>query len=442
MITPNKAKDLTPLPYRILDDEEKVRKVVALIREKAAESRMFKLAMECCTKCGACINACHSYLGTEDPLNIPTKRADLVRSVYKEEIMPLAGVLGKVAGGIGVNPELLEKWFTYFYQCNQCRRCALVCPFGIDTAEVTIMARQILAELGMVPRFNVGIVKNMVNTGNNMGITKPALLDNCEFLEEEMYEETDIKIRIPVDEEADIMYVPSSADFFVNTNTMIGVAKMYHAAGIKWTIPSEIIEAANFGLFFDEKVMKEHNRRLLECAKKLKAKKIVQGECGHGWRAARMYTEGLNGPVEVEIRHIHEEAAYFIAKGIIKVDPERNGDVVYTYHDPCNLARAGDIIEEPRFILRHVVKNFVEMTPNREENFCCGAGSGLLMEEIMETRMKLGKVKVEQVKKTGAGYVVAPCSICKAQLPLVFEHYKLPVEMSGLMDLVGKAIIL
>ena len=47
-----------------------------------------------------------------------------------------------------------------------------------------------------------------------------------------------------------------------------------------------------------------------------------------------------------------------------------------TYHDPCNIARSGRITEEPRELLRAICKDFVEMTPNRTENYCCGGGGG------------------------------------------------------------------
>ena len=115
-----------------------------------------------------------------------------------------------------------------------------------------------------------------------------------------------------------------------------------------------------------------------------------------------------------------------------------------TLHDPCNYARAGDIIEQPRELIKACVTEFVEMTPNREENFCCGGGSGILMDEMMEIRMQLGKKKAEQVKELGElDYFATPCSICKAQLPHVLKHYGMgDLKTGGVMDLVGKALVL
>ncbi|MGW8180863.1 MAG: heterodisulfide reductase-related iron-sulfur binding cluster, partial [bacterium] len=80
-----------------------------------------------------------------------------------------------------------------------------------------------------------------------------------------------------------------------------------------------------------------------------------------------------------------------------------------TYHDPCNIARTGRIVEEPRELLRAICNDFREMTPNREENYCCGGGGGTVsIDEIREFRTgSLGKLKAEQIKATGAKYVVS-----------------------------------
>ena len=83
------------------------------------------------------------------------------------------------------------------------------------------------------------------------------------------------------------------------------------------------------------------------------------------------------------------------------------------------------------------------MYPNREKNFCCTGGSGqVTMDELNELKAKCGLVKAQQIKATGASILAAPCAICKAELPRVMERYNLGVEVHGLQDLVGYAIVL
>ncbi len=413
-------------------------KALKKMAEMRSKMRSLMVMLETCTKCGNCAQQCHSFLGTEDYYNFPAARAELFRRIYKRYFTWQGRLFGRFAGAEDFTEETLEKWLTYYYQCNECRRCARFCPFGIDTAEITIIARHILSELGIMPKFMQGVAANMSRTGNNMGIPKAAIIDSAEFMESEMREETGLDIKIPVDKPgSDALYIPSSADFFTNVDTMLGAAKMFHVLGTNWTIASSVLEAANFGLLFDFNVMAEHNRRLKTAAAELGASLVIQGECGHGWRAAKIYTNGLNGPVPFRLLHIHEFCDENLAKLPLKKLPLK-----VTLHDPCNYVRAGGIIEQPRRILRACVTEFVEMTPNRQDSFCCGGGSGILMDEMYDIRMKLGKKKFEQVRALGnIDYLVIPCSICKAQLPAVFKHYGMAeLQMGGLMDIVGKAM--
>jgi Fe-S oxidoreductase len=187
--------------------------------------------------------------------------------------------------------------------------------------------------------------------------------------------------------------------------------------------------------------------RLFREATKLGVKKIVWGECGHGWRAAKMYpptVSDLPGVKRIPITHIHDEVEAYIKAGRLELDPKRN-DRKVTLHDPCNYARACGHSDNMRVIMNAVVPKgaFVEMKPSREANFCCGGGSGILFDDsdMYQFRILASNKKAEQVRETGADTLCAPCSICKAQLyPMVKEH-KLPVEVVGLIDLVGHALV-
>ncbi len=433
-----RPQDARAIGLEVVPPDQLQKRLLAELCHRLQSTRSLSVMLESCTRCGNCARQCHSYLGTNDYQNIPVARADLMRRLYRRYLTLPGRFLGRLAGGEEFEPETIDRWVTYFYQCNECRRCAQFCPMGIDTAEITIAARHILSELGIVPKFMQGVAANLRRTGNNMGIPKPALLDSAEFLEQEMREETGQAIRIPVDQPgSEILYVPSSADFFTNVDTMIGAAKVFHVLGVRWTIASTVLEAANFGLLFNDEAMRQHHQRLKEAAVSLGAGLVVQGECGHGWRAARMYLDGTSRPIPFRLVHILDYTAAHLDRLPLRKLPMR-----VTLHDPCNYCRAGEIVEQPRQILRACVEEFVEMTPNREENFCCGGGSGILMDEMLEIRVKLGQKKAEQVGQLGPlDYLAIPCSICKAQLPPVMKHYGLEkLRMGGIMDLLAQAI--
>ena len=119
-----------------------------------------------------------------------------------------------------------------------------------------------------------------------------------------------------------------------------------------------------------------------------------------------------------------------------------------TYHDSCNPARAMGLLEEPRYILRSVVKRFHEMPENtiRERAFCCGSGAGLGTDENFEMRMRGGLPRANAVKhvreKFGVNLLTCICAIDKATLPPLMEYWVPGVEVAGVHELVGNALVM
>jgi Fe-S oxidoreductase len=149
----------------------------------------------------------------------------------------------------------------------------------------------------------------------------------------------------------------------------------------------------------------------------------------------------LNKKHDFEVKSILEVVADYVREDRIKLDPSRNSDPV-TLHDPCNHVRLGGIVEEQRFILRNAVSHLIEMSPNREKNFCCGGGGGqLAMTRFSQRRIKAGQIKADQIRKTGAKIVAAPCHNCIDQLTELNKHYKLGVEAKTICEIVGDALV-
>jgi CheY-like chemotaxis protein len=132
----------------------------------------------------------------------------------------------------------------------------------------------------------------------------------------------------------------------------------------------------------------------------------------------------------------------YIKEGKIKIDKSKNPGR-YTFHDSCNNARSGGLFEEPREVLRLVVEEFVEMIPNRTESFCCtGGGGAMSMSEYTPRRLKSGELKAQQIKDTGAQYLVTSCHNCVDGLGDLVKHYKLGMEVKQLVNLVANALVL
>jgi len=451
-------------PGELVPDWEKV--AVTKLGALVSQSRALQVFLDSCVKCGACTDKCHYYLGTSDPKNMPVARQDLLRSVYRRYYTFAGKFFPWLVGARDMTKKVLDEWYTYFHQCSQCRRCAVFCPYGIDTAEISMAARDIMDSVGLGQKYSNEIIGKVHKIGNNLGLPEPALRNTLDGLEEDVKEATGVDVKFPLDAKgAEVLLVAPSADFFAEPHIdgLIGYAKVFHAAGISWTLSSHASEAANFSLFIgNHDNLQKVAQRIREAALDLGVKRIVVGECGHAWRVAYSFWNTLIGPFDFldprypAPQHICEVTYDLIRRGAIKLDKGANDDKVVTFHDSCNVSRAsrmGDVpggqFVIPREIIRACVNNFVDMAPETigEATFCCGAGGGLLTDDLIELRVKgaLPRMQALQqvVEEHGVNYMAAICAICKSQFSKVLPYYKHSMDMIGSVHgLVSNAIVL
>ncbi|MGV6826657.1 MAG: sulfate reduction electron transfer complex DsrMKJOP subunit DsrK [bacterium] len=433
--------------------------------------RSVQVYLDSCVKCGACTDKCHYYLGTKDPKNMPVARQDLMRKVYRRYFTFAGKFFGKlgmpqVVGASEFTEELLEDWYNYYHQCSQCRRCSVFCPYGIDTAEISMAAREIMDRIGVGDKYSNEIIGKVFRIGNNLGLPEPALADTLEGLEEDVEEETGVLVKYPLDVKgADILLVTPSADFFAEPHVdgLIGYGKVFHEAGVSWTLSSKASEAANFGMFIGSyENMRKVSLRIREAALELGVKRIVFGECGHAWRVAYSFLNTLAGPFDFldpdypVPQHILEFTWNEIQKGTLNIDKSLNDDMVLTFHDSCNVARAsrmgtepGGQFKIPRNVIKAVCNNFYDMAPEtiHENTFCCGGGGGLLTDDLMEVRVKGAKPRAEALKnvveENGVTHMAAICAICKSQFTKVLPYYGFQMDqIVSVHQLVSNAIVL
>jgi Fe-S oxidoreductase len=327
-----------------------------------------------------------------------------------------------------------------------CGRCSLNCTTGIHIAAVLKAARSALTAIGLVPPDLQAVVTLSLESGNNMGISKADWLETVEWIEEEMQAATgDPSARIPVDKAgARVLFTvnPREPRFF--PLSLQASATVFHAAKEDWTVASEGWDLTNYGLFT---ASAEQGgaiaANLLAAMERLGCQVLVMGECGHGFASARWEAaEWLRRRPGYEIVSFLEVMEGYFRDGRLTVDPGRHPDPV-TLHDPCNLVRYGGVSEPQRDILRRTVADFVEMTPNRAENFCCGGGGGQLsMAAFKRKRIQAGGIKAEQIRRTGAKTVVAPCHNCIDQLMELNKEYKLGVAIKTVAEMVADALVL
>ncbi len=451
-------------PSELVDNWQEA--AIAKMGDLLSKYRGLKVYMDSCVKCGACTDKCHYFLGTSDPKNMPVARQDLFRKVYRRYFTFAGKYFPKLVGATDLTEEVLDDWYNYFHQCSECRRCSVYCPYGIDTAEVTMAAREVMASIGKGMKYSNEIIAKVFTIGNNLGLPEAALVDTMEGLAEEVEEDTGIAIEYPVDKKGvEVLLITPSADFFAEPHVdgLIGYGKVFHQAGVSWTVSSKASEAANFGLFIGSyENMRRVALRIREAAIELGVKRIIFGECGHAWRVAYSFLNTLAGPWDfLDQRypipqHILEFTNDLIEKDQLKFDKSLNDDMVLTFHDSCNIARGsrmgdkpGGQFEIPRAVIKAVCNNFVDMAPETlyEGTFCCGGGGGLLTDDLLEVRVKGAMPRMsalkEVVENNGVTHMAAICAICKSQFSKMLPYYGFGMDqIVSVHQLVSNAIIL
>ena len=401
--------------------------------------------LNACVRCGLCAKTCHVYRAEPVPENIPGAKAARVISHYRRYHTLLGRIAPALVGAKDLTPEALaELAEAVFGRCTNCGRCSLHCSIGLDVAAIITAARNVLTAVGQVPEGLRKTLENQIQTGNQMAITREEFLSTAEWLTEDLkVERGEAAAGVRVDEKgARILYLvnPREVKFF--PLSLLAAAGVFDAAGESWTLSSTFFDVTNYGLFAgDNAAAGELARRALEAAHTLGVQEIILSECGHGFRAFRWEAPNWLGRAHpLPVRSVLELLDEYLETGRIKVDAAKNPERV-TLHDPCNLVRWGGVSEPQRSILRHVVQDFVEMMPNRQDNFCCGGGGGLLaISEYGDRRVLSGSIKADQIRATGAKIVATPCHNCADQLIEISKRYKLGVEIRSLVELVYSAL--
>lgn len=419
------------------------------------------LSMEHCAKCQTCSEACPVFeMSGRQEIYRPTFRSEVVRRLYKKYLKPGGRIAAKFTGDIELNWTAIARLAELAYRCTLCRRCAGVCPIGVDNALIAHEVRKLFSqEMGIAPRelHEKGTVQHL-RIGSTTGMNPMAAKDSIDFIPEEMEEITDYKVEIPWDREgAEVLLLHNAGEVLSWPESIGAFAIIFQAAGISWTLSSEELgyDVVNYGLWYDDVQLARVAARHAEIARKLKVKKIIIGECGHAHKALaviadRMLTGDLNIPRESAFVILDE----IVSSGKLKLDPSRN-DFPVTLHDPCNVVRAMGIVQPQRRILKRIAPKFREMTPHGVDNYCCGGGSGFAIMSgynfaewrvLVSSRKKFLQIlqafkdEPQEVPK----YVCAPCSNCKGSIRDILEYYhakeRSHIYYGGMVELIVNAM--
>ncbi|MBW6511473.1 MAG: 4Fe-4S dicluster domain-containing protein [Desulfuromonadaceae bacterium] len=356
---------------------------------------------DACTVCKRCQDRCPAY-ATDKPLSP----------------MKVVNQIGEVAF---TSPEanLIETVSTdVLWACTTCRACQEICPASIEHVnKILDMRRNLVLMEGEFPGEEVMTAVNQVEVnGNPLGIGYATRGDWAAGL--------DVKL-LSEDPDVDILYFVGCYASFDKRNQAIAKAfiRLCTAAGVKVGILGKEEKCCG------EPVRKMGNEYLYQSVaaenialiKQYEVKQIVT-TCPHCFNTLAKDYRDLDFDTPVEHYTVFLEK--LLGEGRLKFTPDN--PLNCTYHDSCYLGRYNDIYEAPRALLAAAGIKLNEMTKNRAESFCCGAGGGRIMaEEKLGSR--ISETRVKMAAETDASTLVSNCPFCLT----MFEDGVKGAELEG-----------
>ena len=413
-------------------DNKQIEDAIKSVLDTETGERL-KIYVDTCVHCGLCSDACHHFLSMgRDPKYSPAGKVKrTLGEIFKKK--------GKVS------PEFIKSAsIIASTECNLCRRCSMYCPFGIDVAYMMKVVRRICHKLGVTALYIQDTAHSHSVTMNQMWVKEDEWIDTLQWQEEEAQAELP-KLRIPIEKEgAEIMYSVIAPEPKFQAQLIYQAAIIMNTAKIDWTMPATPgWDNSDMAMYTgDYEIMGRLKRSHFDTAARLKVKKIVMGECGHAFRSVYDVGNRWLGWKMPPVPIIHAIEFYYdlLKEGKIKIREKFKKSV--TLHDPCNVIRGRGLADKSRYVVNALCDNFIEMHPNREHNYCCNAGGGVINcgPPFKNKRMVSNKVKADQLIATGAEVLLSPCHNCYSGLEDILHHYKIDMEINFISDIIYKVM--
>ena len=366
--------DHTPVHIDLEGDEDELD---TMLNDLTKLTKNQALDIFSCVECGRCTDVC------------PANRGGGILDPKYHFIMDLRSPLleGKdVAILDQINVE--AGW-----ECTTCQACTEVCPVGNQVEKSDEIRRlEVLVE-GKVPQEYQKLFTNLQETGNTEGASSSPFADSFPvFTPDKEY----------------VLWLGCFARHGLDPDfnkSVENFTKILDVAGVTYGVLAEEQcsgdPANRLGDKLTYTMLREHNMEQLA-----ETKKVVT-LCPHcAVNLGKEYEK--YGSINYTVEHHTQVIGRLIDEGKIKVQMGESGKV--TYHDPCNLSRMLDIVDEPRTAIQAASSNFQEMEESGRDTLCCGAGGALWWKK--ETQGRTHLVRAEQVIESEADTVVTGCNFC------------------------------
>jgi heterodisulfide reductase subunit D len=382
------------------------------------------LEMEACTNCRICADVCPAVTAAGEGEISAVNRMKGLRQMVKSR----GGLLYKLFGK-KPSPEALAQFSRNTFRCTLCGNCQEVCPVGIQLKELWLSLRQDLVHSDLYPK-EINMIRDNLESSHNVFAE-----DNQERADwvEDMDEAPDDGL---VKDKAEVVYFTGcvAAYFPLAQKIPLALADILSRSKVDFTLLGEQEWCCGYPLlgaglkdFFH--TFRDHN---LAAVREKGAKEVVFAcpSCYQMWR--EHYPLG-----DLNIYHASQFLLRMLQKGQLSLQPL---EMTVTYHDPCDLGRAGRVFDEPREAIGLIPGiKLVELPRNRENCLCCGGGGNLEMIS-KELSSDIAKLKIEEILSTGAQAVVTGCQQCVRTMTTYVRRNKVKLEVLDLTQLIQRAL--
>jgi Fe-S oxidoreductase/nitrate reductase gamma subunit len=344
------------------------------------------LALDACTNCGRCQEVCPAYAAGRD-LSPRIVVQDLDRDTINGN--------GKDVFESGTIREN-ELW-----ACTTCNACVSVCPVFINQVDYIIDYRRTLVAENKLDSNKKRFLENIARSNNPFGLPQTERQSWLQSMGVPTFKENP---------SAEYLYwVGCQASYDQRAKGIAkAMVKILAAANVNFAVlgNEELCTGEPVRRLGEEARFQELALKNIETIRGVGAKKVIV-HCAHCFNT--FLNEYPEFGSDFRVIHHSQFVQELISTGRLKIG-EFSQKV--TFHDPCNLGRMNGVFDAPREILTSTPGlELTEMERNRMNSFCCGGGGANVWYQVLEKK-KIGVIRVEEAKATGATTIAVACPFC------------------------------